>query len=294
MCVRQNMLTTSESGTLTLVKVVDDASSGAVDDGGIKTTSTQLSTTSTPDHVRKRIEKLTNCRSAIRQSQLLKQTNNNIHFPVETLRCLALGSPMDSMAALYQLAYILELQLSLNCHVSVYDPIFSNDDETLFCHYNIRTAKDEELQPGTTLYFLPHADLSVTSDLFAREKPLYLLGNNLISHTNSFTKLELHSKYPLLSHLVHLIEPPATKEVESEFVVAKLKKRRNKYKYVPPVLQYDFSDKYFSQVRMVQLGELGPWMNAFTDLALHIIDVDDVEEKHIIVQTDEEKTGGSK
>lgn len=228
--------------------------------------------------IRHRLDKLLRFRQTIKSSQLFQETIDLIPTnSISKIRCLALGSPITSNASLYQFGYLLELMDHLKVEASLYDPIFNDNDSEIFHHFNDITVIDlEHSSPSLTLYFLPHADLSVTNDLIKTYKPCYLLGNDLTSHTGRLSKQKLHDNYQMLSLLVHLVDsqhPHQQPSPSDEFtpVVKSKNKRRNK-KFVPAQITYDYSSCYFKSIQLTRLNHInGPWANAFTDLAFHFI-----------------------
>ncbi|EGV63240.1 hypothetical protein CANTEDRAFT_94006 [Yamadazyma tenuis ATCC 10573] len=212
----------------------------------------------------------------IRGSEVFERLSKSINLNINDIRCLALGSPTQSTPALYQLALLMELKKLTTAKVSVYDPIFTSSDLKLFSHLEITPTKEHpSTLTASTLYYLPHADLSITEELFKDKSPAFMLGNDVFSHTNRLSKVELHTKYKILSHIVYVADNSCqgAPEITDGFepVVARSRKRANKLKYTPPPIKYTFDEMYFSKVEITPIGELGQWQNAFSDLALHII-----------------------
>lgn len=229
------------------------------------------------------LHKLELFRKTLRSSELLQQTVQLITLDctpaINYIRCLALGSPSESTAALYQLAYVLELSESLNIpteNISHYDPVFTREDTLLLESLGSvveQVYQDKHQLSTTTLYFLPHAGLDLTNTLIETHRPTYLLANNLITHTDRISKQKLHQQYVQLSLLANLVQPATVSPVAvlDGFTVArKLRRKRNAYQ--PPKIDYDYSNVYFSDINLKPLDNLqGPWVNAFTDLTLHTI-----------------------
>lgn len=222
------------------------------------------------ESIRPILTKLDGFRLVIRDSDLFKDTIDVINYDISHIRCLALGSPVSSKASLYQFAYLLELCHHFEVNTSLYDPIFNKNDELLFREFGSMVKVDIEFEyDALTLYFLPHADLAVTNDLIVNYNPSYILANNLVSHTDRLSKQKLHDKYRMLSLLVNLmgLEP----ESNDEFTPVR-SKRKNKNKFVPPVINYDYLTCYFNSIELnVLKNNKGVWANAFTDLAFHRI-----------------------
>lgn len=211
-------------------------------------------------------------RAEIRQSQLFAATKaidgDFVGLNFSLIRCLGLGSPTDSFPALYQLAYILELQNLWNCSVSMYDPVFTDSDLNLLEKLNFSVSELDDSDRENTLYYLPHVGLDVTSSLLEQKKPKYLLANHISHHTDLFTKSLLHEAHYIISHLKHLVD--GDDYHAPEFTEVK-KKRRNK-KYVPPPVEYSFESMYFKSVKVISLGKFGEFQNAFNYLAYHHIE----------------------
>lgn len=232
------------------------------------------------------VERLDLFRKTIQLSKLLEQTHTLLKDSnITKIRCLALGSPTESTPALYQLAYVLEIAEKLDVlprKVSHHDPVFTNEDKLLL--HSVENVVEEEYkdpEPASTLYFLPHAGLDLTNVIIESWKPRLLLANNLITHTDRISKLKLHEQYPQLSLLANLVAlPNSPKEDTSEFTTVVRKQRKNRKNatrvFQPPKIEYDYSEAYFTAVKVEPLDNLeGPWLNAFTDLTLHIIQVKD-------------------
>lgn len=198
---------------------------------------------------------------------------------VPVIRCLALGSPSESNAALYQLAYLNELvQYFKTAQVTLFDPVFNDKDENIFKRYNYNV--ETSFEPPSNhqvLYFLPHADLRMTEDLFKTDKPKWLLSNDIIAHTDRYTKRKLFDEYRMISLVKNLLENGDLQSLTAqsgEFqVVASKKSRRNKKSvFVEPEIEYDYSEVYFREVKARKLLEVeGSWGNAFSDLAFHLV-----------------------
>lgn len=185
------------------------------------------------------------------------------------IRCLALGSPSESKNAMYQLAYLKELVDVLEIsETSLYDPVFNGTDAELFKLLNYTV--DETYHPtdqSKTLYFLPHAPLDLTERVLNDEEPLYLLANDLLSHTDRLTKVKLHETYRTISLLVHLHQDDG---IVSDFVPVSKKKRNKKLVYQEPKIVYDLLESYFDSIDISRFPVEG-WNNSFSDLAFHII-----------------------
>ncbi|CAH2350769.1 SRR1-like protein Ber1p [[Candida] railenensis] len=227
--------------------------------------------------------KLDKYQGIISSSKLVQETVQILEkysiTSVPVIRCLALGSPSESNAALYQLAYLNELVSHFKtAQVTLFDPVFNDKDEDIFQKFNYRI-ESSFVPPSNrqVLYFLPHADLRMTEELFETDKPLWLLSNDIIAHTDRYTKRKLFDEYRTISLVKNLLEKTdrqSSSGQPSEFqVVASKKSRRNKKSvFVEPEIEYKYSEVYFREVKATKLlqGE-GSWGNAFSDLAFHLV-----------------------
>lgn len=217
----------------------------------------------------KLLEKLEKFKQTIAKSDFFKESLTIIDSEFTSIRCLALGSPQESNNALYQMAYLILLAQEKKIdEVSIYDPIFNQFDLYLMKSLNYKV--EMEYVPEDTikiLYFMPHAPLELTDIILNNDKPCYLLANNLVNHTDRFTKLKLYQTYPLIALLVKLVD----KHQDDGFV--KPKKRRNKLVYQEPVINYDYSDCYFKNLTIDLFKDNyqknDPWGNSFSDLSYH-------------------------
>lgn len=226
------------------------------------------------------MEKLASYADIIAKSAFFAESQKTFRRKFTQIRCLALGSPSQSNNALYQLAYLQELARVLEvCRISVCDPVFSDLDIFLFqkLKYPVELHFDNT-EPEETLYFMPHAPLELTDVILINEKPHHVLANNIISHTDRFTKLKLHETYPVIAFLVKLTESePKNGPTDDGF--SKPKKRRNKLAYSEPKIDYDFNHPncYFDKVEIVpfqqNFNKGDPWGTSFSDLAYHNIGV---------------------
>lgn len=196
---------------------------------------------------------------------------------LERIRCVALGSPCQEEPALYQLALLMAIAKAKGVdEISLYDPVFTRLDKAYF--EKVGYIVEEQYTPVNlhlTLYFLPHAPLTLTSCVL-NEHPRYLLSNNVLSHTERMSKSGLYEKYPLLARVVYQLEQSTRPPVDDfQPVVSKRKNRRpNKNRYVEKELDYSIIDAYFSKPSLTSYKEFeeGPWLNSFTDLSLHVLE----------------------
>lgn len=247
------------------------------------------------------------CRDLIKQSGMFNELCDALEPYKETIskiRCLAIGSFYEDYPARYQLALLLELVdyvqkgKQTDLLVSLYDPVFTQEDVKYINSLGPRWTIDEiapEWEPDSltsTLFFLPHASLGLTEKILRTEKPHLWLANHVVAHTDRYTKLQLHEKYPVMSKLLHVLESPnvssETKDkVVKNFItgddqfttfVSKRKRRKNKVKYTEPIIDYSLIESHINSCKILtsfQDGDLLKnqlWLNSFSDLALHLIE----------------------
>lgn len=198
-----------------------------------------------------------------------------------TIRCLALGSPSNSRNALYQLAYVVEIAKFFDIdRVSMYDPVFTSKDVYLLESMKYVVEESTELEPKETLYFIPHAPLELTNVILNNEKPAYILGNDIVSHTDRYTKQKLYDTYPTISYLVHLTQKSRDKshvvDDNEDFVPVTKRKKRGKKAFQEPTLNYDGQEWYFMTATVSRFVESfrknDDWGNSFSDLAYHVLE----------------------
>lgn len=162
------------------------------------------------DHVvNRKLRTVETFRERLRHSHLLQNiidsTPKGIRF--HTIRCLALGSPTTSRSALYQLALLAELlEVYAAEYVSLYDPVFDENDTALFRAMGYHPESACKTLPETCLFFLPHADHDLTEHLITTVQPTWLLANHIVQHTERMPRKSLHEKFPALSHVVRVVE----------------------------------------------------------------------------------------
>lgn len=228
-------------------------------------------------------DRLEGCRAVVRESAMfreLKETLVPFAGEIDGIRCLALGSFHEDLPARYQLALLLELEELLGgVSVSLYDPAFTEDDIGYLKKRGYTIEESGGFRDGM-LHFLPHAPLDLTEQVLIAEQPRLLLANNIVQHTDRYTKARLHEKYPTVSKLLHVLERAAsthTNAVDQFTTFVSKKKRRNKKVFKEPVIDYDSVKSYFSHCSIItdfQRGALlrdQPWNNSFSDLTFHHI-----------------------
>ncbi|CCK69058.1 Ber1p KNAG_0B06290 [Huiozyma naganishii CBS 8797] len=241
-------------------------------------------------------EVLASFRNIIRDSKMFESLSKQLQPWMRNLtriRCLAIGSFTEDIPARYQLALLLELSDLIKAEtqgntvsVSLYDPVFNESDlnfiEKMCTDWTVeKEVEGSKEDSESTLFFLPHAPLDLTESVLSREKPMYLLANNIISHTDRYTKVQLYEKYPLMCKLVYFSAPDSlgigTKAKHDGFstFIPKRKRKNNKYILKEPEIDFQKVDSYFTTCTVVYDFENGqqlrnqPWVNSFSDLCLH-------------------------
>ncbi|KAJ7899968.1 SRR1-domain-containing protein [Mycena olivaceomarginata] len=130
------------------------------------------------------------------------------------LLCLGLGSPSSSPNSRAQLAFLLEICKSIaieNGNVSIYDPVFSEEDNALFQELGFRVLSENKdgkhpLDAPTVLW-MPHCDLDLYESILAtnwsREQLGYmvLISNRLGDYVDSNPRRKLETRAPCLLRL---------------------------------------------------------------------------------------------
>ncbi|AGO12436.1 AaceriAER084Wp [[Ashbya] aceris (nom. inval.)] len=240
-------------------------------------------------------QSLQRCRGGVQDSDMLADLKRQLEPHREGLtriRCLALGKFHDEAPARWQLALLLELvdYLGPGVQCSVYDPAFTAEELAFVEQLGEQWSVDEQ-SPWSTelsdqvLFFLPHAPLSLSESVVEAEQPRLWLANQLVQHTDRYTKAQLFEKYPLISKLVSYLDSgskagTASNDGFSTFVPKRSRRqRRNKAVFTEPNIDYGSVRSYFTGCAVLTDfcgGELlrdKPWLNAFSDLALHRIEL---------------------
>lgn len=249
--------------------------------------------------------RLNEYRTIIKESSMFRDLTTQLQLitgSIKAIRCLAIGSFTDDFPARYQLAMLLEIVSYLTSTsdtaevlVSIYDPVFTNEDKEFIGNLGPTWSIDKNLPlenfgSESTLFFLPHAPLNLTEYVLINEKPTYFLANNIIQHTDRYTASQLNQKYPITSKLVYIIqntEQVARKGDNQEqkkddgfttFVSKRNRKnKKNKYLFKEPSINYSEINTYFKESRVLTDFDKGeflkdkPWVNSFSDLTFHII-----------------------
>ncbi|KAJ3776717.1 SRR1-domain-containing protein [Lentinula raphanica] len=139
-----------------------------------------------------------------------------------TVTCLGLGSPETSDNARVQLAFLLTACDALHINhknVSIYDPIFTNEDKSLFVQLGIQVLEYEhsdspleshlplptpETQTGISILFMPHCDLTLYESVLAarwspeRLRNVVFVGNHFDDYIQNNSVQSLERKAPHL------------------------------------------------------------------------------------------------
>lgn len=225
----------------------------------------------------------------ISSSQFYTSTIDKLRdIPFKRIRCLALGSPTQEFQALYQLALLKLIAKEFSIppeNVSLYDPVFSADDEHLLVTIEQYVVEEKENSSphcvSDTLYYMPHAPRSVTDNFLDIVKPVWVLGNDVRVTMGSLSKSKFLLQYPRLAKLVHLAELNVQLNSDvptplEDFTVVTGRRRRNRPKkniYVEQDLDYNLVDVYFDNVTITRMESpaSAAWNDSFSDLALNII-----------------------
>ncbi|KOG98081.1 Ber1p [Saccharomyces eubayanus] len=220
---------------------------------------------------------------------------------IKKVRCVAIGNFKEDFPATYQFALLLEIidhihsENSRDIVVSLYDPVFTKEETIYLKTLGERWVIEENFLEsntsnyGSVLYFLPHAPLDLTENILSSECPHLWLANNIVSHTDRYTKAQLYEKYPRLGKLVHYLQPSITPETKKQdsmddfttFVPKRKRKNRNnssKLKVKLPELDYESIATKFTSCRILTDFDGGkylkeqPWINSFSDLTLHVVE----------------------
>ncbi|KAH8107196.1 SRR1-domain-containing protein [Cristinia sonorae] len=151
-------------------------------------------------------------------SDLLLEPSQLLWANSPEVLCLGLGSPSSSRDARAQLVFLLEIcdRISLDpSKVSVYDPVFSEEDEQLLESVSIRRLTENRAPyplPNPTIVFMPHCDLHLYENLIHenwttdRMSRLLLIANRLSEYVDSIPSQKLAADFPCISRLAPLLQ----------------------------------------------------------------------------------------
>jgi len=125
--------------------------------------------------------------------------------------CLGLGSPTSSLNSNAQLAFLLEVTRHLNLapdRVSLYDPVFTEEDKTLFAHLQLNVLSENKdgryALTSPTLCIMLHCDMELYNALLetnwsaAGLRNLILVGNRLAEYLDNNPSHRLRARVPYL------------------------------------------------------------------------------------------------
>ncbi|KAG7092409.1 hypothetical protein E1B28_008766 [Marasmius oreades] len=161
------------------------------------------------------------CRKSLKESEWYKQCEEilleSIPFdrPFEII-CLGLGSPSSSAISRVQYCFLLNLCDHKPVKVSLYDPVFTEEDCGLFEEHELPVSP--ALTNGAahlTVYFMPHCDMELYEQVLKvngceqRIRNLVLIGNRLEDYVENKPTRELQLNAPhILSIVTTLTSKP--------------------------------------------------------------------------------------
>ncbi|RDB24040.1 SRR1-like protein [Hypsizygus marmoreus] len=146
--------------------------------------------------------------------QLLVESLGKAFLSSPDVLCLGLGSPTSSLNARVQLAFLLEICDHLNidrARVSVYDPVFTDEDLSLFTELQVQILTENKnaeypvLRP--TICFMPHCDMELYENILKANwsseqlSNLLFVANRLADYIDSNPTHKLQSRVPCILHL---------------------------------------------------------------------------------------------
>ncbi|KAJ7470593.1 SRR1-domain-containing protein [Mycena latifolia] len=154
-----------------------------------------------------------------RCQQLLREHLTAHSLSPSQVLCLGLGSPSSSANSRAQLGFLLEICESIgieHANVSVYDPVFSEEDGVLFQELRMRVLSEnkEGSYPldSATILWMPHCDLGLYENVlranWSRERLPYviLISNRLGDYVDSNPRHKLETRAPCLLRVEQVME----------------------------------------------------------------------------------------
>ncbi|KAF7338431.1 Translation machinery-associated protein 20 [Mycena venus] len=151
--------------------------------------------------------------------QQILQEHSTVHdLPPLQILCLGLGSPSSSPNSRAQLAFLLEICKATgigHTKVSIYDPVFSEEDVALFEELGFWVLSENQsrhLLDAPTILWMPHCDLelyeSVLAANWSREQLEYmiLISNRLGDYVVSNPKRKLETRAPRVLQLEDVMQ----------------------------------------------------------------------------------------
>ncbi|AOA61497.1 Protein involved in microtubule-related processes [Komagataella phaffii CBS 7435] len=194
------------------------------------------------------------------------------------LRCVGLGSPTNSTAALYQLAFLLEIKDSLGIElISAFDPVFEPKDVDLFAKLSIEVEETYEFdkdETTPTIYYMPHLPVGILERTLETVKPRMLLTNDVTLYTLKMKNAEMKEKYPNITRLSNLVKDSSFVLPDDGFIIKK-KKNGNFHPSLPSTdssepFDYSWYAEHLHFTRLLIGQDLSQeWGAAFSDLAIY-------------------------
>lgn len=255
--------------------------------------------------------KFYSCLSTILESEkiplCIKETAENNNKKKIHVRCLALGSPTESLNAMFQLALLNLLVDKLGIvrnQVSMWDPVFEPMDKELFekLGYKVREEEDESVLEDTNnviLYYMIHSPPFLTEKILKQHIQLkdndnnsstdinptkeeeeednstskglefIVIGNNLVTYSNHLTDSDLEEKYP------HILGAINQVDITRQFSNLKMtsnnssKKGKKKQATVKDVSNVLLSKELDYHEIPDNISRHEDWMTAVNDLAVY-------------------------
>ncbi|KAF7367232.1 Translation machinery-associated protein 20 [Mycena sanguinolenta] len=154
-----------------------------------------------------------------RCQQLLQDHLTPYTMVFEQLLCLGLGSPSSSPNSRAQLAFLLEMCKSVPIkheNVSIYDPVFSEEDNALFEQLGFRVLSENKEGKHTldapTILWMPHCDLDLHESVLAANWSheqlgrIVLISNRLGDYVDGNPRKKLEVRAPCLLRLEPVVQ----------------------------------------------------------------------------------------
>ncbi|KAF8738526.1 hypothetical protein AX14_011177 [Amanita brunnescens Koide BX004] len=152
--------------------------------------------------------------------QIIDGSLKDLNIAFTGVICLGLGSPSSSQNARVQLAFLLEIcdhLLIERRRISIYDPIFSEEDLSLLhdLELTVLSTNENGLYPvnAPTIVYMPHCDMELYENLLsANWKPqidalkLLFIANQLSDYIVNNPLQVLKDKAPYLVNIVPLLQ----------------------------------------------------------------------------------------
>ncbi|KAI5123274.1 hypothetical protein M0805_009296 [Coniferiporia weirii] len=151
-------------------------------------------------------------------TQIIRDALDALPAEIDTVLCLGLGSPTESVQARFQLCFLLELRdtiLPVHTRICAFDPVFSSQDIILLTSLGVQILPDDKngrhVLEGPTLVFMPHCDRGLYEGLLRANwrapalVNLLLIGNELSRYSENTPSRVLGTESPCISRLVYLV-----------------------------------------------------------------------------------------